>query len=187
MTGKTPFDSVYKLEAIGQKAKSPDKIAWCVEMLGDMIQSGVIAVGELSVPGLTGKGRGGRGLLDLLLYKAGLADHVLNRWPFQQGCDLEQPTTSTHAPTAIELLHACQVTAQLQEHCLTPPVAIQPSAGGPALFLQSERALHIARQRVRKLVAPEAWSRASSNKWRVSRRSRTTGQHSARQRSLFPT
>ena len=61
--GKTPFDSVYKLEAIAQKAKVPDKIAWCIEYLSWLVARELCTPGELSVANLNGKGRGGRGLL----------------------------------------------------------------------------------------------------------------------------
>ena len=57
--GKTPFDRVYKLEAIGQKIKGPAKLAWVIHALADLCQAGMATAGELSQQALTGKGRRG--------------------------------------------------------------------------------------------------------------------------------
>ena len=83
--GKTPFDSVYKLEAIAQKAKMPDKISWCIEYLAWLVTRGQCSPGELSVANLNGKGRGGRGLLDLVLYKRDILEYWLNVFPTVTG------------------------------------------------------------------------------------------------------
>ena len=55
--GKTPFDSVYKLEAIGQKVKGNAKLAWVIHALADLCKAGLATSGELSQQALTGKGR----------------------------------------------------------------------------------------------------------------------------------
>ena len=83
--GKTPFDSVYKLEAIAQKAKIADKITWCIEYLAWLVTRGQCSPGELSVANLNGKGRGGRGLLDLVLYKRDILEYWLNVFPTVTG------------------------------------------------------------------------------------------------------
>ena len=90
--GKTPFDSVYKLEAIAQKAKMPDKISWCIEYLAWLVTRGQCSPGELSVANLNGKGRGGRGLLDLLLYKRDILEYWLHVFPTVIGIPTDDVT-----------------------------------------------------------------------------------------------
>lgn len=80
LAGRSPFDSVYKMEAIITKAKDIGKISWCVAALADMVQDHLCGPGELSVRNLTGKGIGNRGVLDLLLYKKDAVEFLLKSW-----------------------------------------------------------------------------------------------------------
>ncbi len=77
---KTPFDSVYKLEAFIQKGRTAPRIAWCFGYCNDILHEDGVTPGELSIPGLTGKAKGGKGLLDLALAKYDLGQHILNVW-----------------------------------------------------------------------------------------------------------
>ena len=54
--GKTPFDSVYKLESIAMKVKGPSRLSWVIHGLADLCAAGLAQSGELSNNALTGKG-----------------------------------------------------------------------------------------------------------------------------------
>lgn len=77
---KTPWDSATKLEWVYKKAKSTDtrrRIIWLLSAVSDLVRSKTVAPGELSIAGMSGKLRGGRGMLDLLLFKLDLLDELL--------------------------------------------------------------------------------------------------------------
>ena len=81
---KTPWDSAYKLEHVARKAgRRPDlatsaRTLWLLSCINDLCNNKLVSPGELSVTALTGKGRGGKGLLDLLLFKKDLLEFFLN-------------------------------------------------------------------------------------------------------------
>lgn len=82
----TPFDSVYKLEAIIQKAKTPSLSAWCLEHIIDLVRNKKTTAPEFAVRTMTGRDSGGRGTLDLILYKhqcsVYIAQEFLEAHPF---------------------------------------------------------------------------------------------------------
>lgn len=81
---KTPWDSVYKLEHLARKAGRQQssltaaRTLWLIDLVNDLCYNRMVATGELSVANLTGKGRGGKGLLDLLLLKRDILEHLLH-------------------------------------------------------------------------------------------------------------
>jgi hypothetical protein len=48
-----------------------------VKAINDIAYNSLVAPGELSVSALTGKGRGGKGLIDLIFFKKELLEHLL--------------------------------------------------------------------------------------------------------------
>lgn len=78
---KTPWDSVSKLEWVFKKAGSSTtarrKIIWQLAAVSDLVRHRMVTPGELSISGLSGKGRGGRGVLDLVLFKLDLLDELI--------------------------------------------------------------------------------------------------------------
>jgi hypothetical protein len=94
---KTPFDSIYKLEAVarrampkrGSAAVAVDKAYFLVKGLCDYVQNGDYSGAELSVRALSGKGHGGRGLCDLLLYKQDLLRYLLHEWVEKLDLDVD--------------------------------------------------------------------------------------------------
>jgi hypothetical protein len=79
---KAPWDSVIKLEWVHKKAKGTNprrRMIWMISGINDLVRTKLVAPGELSINGLSGKGRGGgRGMLDLLLFKLDLLDEFMN-------------------------------------------------------------------------------------------------------------
>lgn len=67
---KTPFDSIYKLQAIVSRAKTPALIEWCVVYIADTWDANPESE-PVSLRFLlgTGTGAGGKGLVDLLVHK----------------------------------------------------------------------------------------------------------------------
>ena len=77
---KTPFDSVYKLEAIVKKGGTEAGVKWIIASIADAILDGKITSAEFSLKALSGKGvAGGKGYCDLALYKREIADY-LPKW-----------------------------------------------------------------------------------------------------------
>jgi hypothetical protein len=96
LTGKSPFDSVYKLEAIVSKGRGPDGTRWLVTGLADLVEDGMATPGELSVRNLTGKSMGNKGVLDVLMYKMELGSHIAHRWMTSKGFDLNSVVVVTN-------------------------------------------------------------------------------------------
>ena len=72
---KSPWDSIYKMEALlakcGKDAAGISKMEWCLAMTNDAVANKLMTSGKLSHQQLTGKHRGGtasKGFLDLLLF-----------------------------------------------------------------------------------------------------------------------
>lgn len=92
---RTPFDSIYKLEVIARRAikranvLNEDKAIWVARSLKDMVQNGDYTGAELSVRALSGKGQGGRGLVDLILYKLDIHGFLLHEWVEKLGLSQE--------------------------------------------------------------------------------------------------
>ena len=78
---RTPWDSVTKLEWVhkkaGTSATTRRKIVWQLSAINDLVRSKSVTSGELSINGLSGSKRGGRGMLDLMLFKLDLLDEFI--------------------------------------------------------------------------------------------------------------
>jgi hypothetical protein len=70
---RTPFDSIYKLQAIVSKAKAPELIGWCILYIADTWELNPESE-PVSLRFLLGTsaGNGGKGLVDLLVHKYAL-------------------------------------------------------------------------------------------------------------------
>ena len=71
---KTPFHSVYLIEAIIKRAKTEDNIAYACADICMVFRDGTLT--HLSVRDVTGKGSGGKGVVDLALYKRDIMAHI---------------------------------------------------------------------------------------------------------------
>lgn len=79
----TPWDSVFKLEWVHKKAangpNTRERIIWQLSGINDLVRTRQIVPDELCVNQLSGKGLGGgRGMLDLLLFKLDLLDDFID-------------------------------------------------------------------------------------------------------------
>jgi hypothetical protein len=97
---KTPWDSLTKLESVVKRAKEttrdvPDsrKILFQLQAVTWYCASGTVLPTELSLHTLVGKGRGHRGLLDIILFKM----DILKDWLTVQidACQLSTRCKST--------------------------------------------------------------------------------------------
>ena len=81
------FDSIYKLEAIVKRAKTPHAIRWTTAGIIDMVKAGYITAPELALRQFTGRGLpGGKGVVDLLLGKYDLGC-ALEKWAEKRNLD----------------------------------------------------------------------------------------------------
>ena len=78
---RTPWDSVTKLEWVYKKAgksiHTRRRMIWALSAITDLVRCKMVTPGELSIGGLSGAKRGGRGMLDLVLLKLDLLDALL--------------------------------------------------------------------------------------------------------------
>ena len=75
----TPFDSLYKIESIIKRAKSAENIHYVCDYIYSNFQQEQLTT--ISVRDLTGKGHGGKGLVDLALFKRDLLQQPICRAP----------------------------------------------------------------------------------------------------------
>lgn len=93
---RTPWDSIYKLEAVvnksGKDGQKAEKMEWILAMINDAVVNKVVGPGELSISALTGKGRGNgnKGFIDVILFLRELRVRLL-------GEVLETSTLPLHA------------------------------------------------------------------------------------------
>jgi hypothetical protein len=93
---QSPYNSLYKLESYTKKAGRHDMnmLIWLLEATNDMTRNDQINPAELTVNNLTGKSKGGKGFLDLLMYKRHVRDAML-------GSKLDEALTDSAAKAAI--------------------------------------------------------------------------------------
>lgn len=78
---RSPFDSIYKLEAVINKTRSSDTyMCWCLAYIAESVLVGLADAGEFSIRNLTGKGMGNKGCLDLFMMKKDLLDYILGEF-----------------------------------------------------------------------------------------------------------
>lgn len=77
--GANPLDSVTKMQLIVDKAKDAKSIEWAVELILDLAKSGALSADQCGTRALEGKlsGQGGKGLVDLMIFKLDLGNHLL--------------------------------------------------------------------------------------------------------------
>jgi hypothetical protein len=86
---KTPFQSIYTLECIIQKAGDEDDIAWTVESIVHGLDEEIYSLGDISQRNLTGKGQGGKGLVDAAVFRKRLAHFIAYTWVEKHPFDIE--------------------------------------------------------------------------------------------------
>jgi hypothetical protein len=77
-----PLDSIVKLQAIASKADTETNILWTVTLLLDFYYSKAIYLEQIGTRALQGKthNSGGKGLVDLLVYKHELLKYLMADW-----------------------------------------------------------------------------------------------------------
>ena len=77
---QSPWDSIYKLEAIVKRCSTHSGIVWALASLYDAIKNGLVTAAELAVRQLQGRRLpGGKGILDVLLAKKDVVDVMRKR------------------------------------------------------------------------------------------------------------
>jgi hypothetical protein len=67
---RSPFNSIYKMKAVVDKAGNDHgNLIWLTGSVVYAVKSQLCSSGEMTVAGLTGQGRNGRGFLDIALFK----------------------------------------------------------------------------------------------------------------------
>ena len=84
-SGTNPLEGTSKLQAVIQRARTPDKILRVVETIMDARKSGVLK----TVPALSlflgqQPGSGGKGLVEVILFKWDVAHYILHEWAQSQ-------------------------------------------------------------------------------------------------------
>ena len=74
---RSPFDSISKLQGIISKSGTPELIRWVVNCIADLYKSNQIKPGNLGHAELTGYGKGGKGLVDVLILKYQIKEYML--------------------------------------------------------------------------------------------------------------
>lgn len=76
----TPFDSIYKMVLIVQKASTPQAIRWSYQAIADLCRSGLLRGGvTASMLGAGGHGGSNIGLVSLVVFKMQLREHLINQ------------------------------------------------------------------------------------------------------------
>lgn len=71
-------------------------MAWQLAAVNDLVRSKAVSSGELSINGLSGSKRGGRGMLDVLILKLDVLDELLaNMAPMGWSADVQSRIRST--------------------------------------------------------------------------------------------
>ena len=99
---KTPWDSIYKLDALQRKTKQDgNKMAIILASVADAVLMGKVTPAELSIQALTGKHRGNKGLFDYILYLDDVRQHFFRELPtFGLTLDEQVFLTKTFADVA---------------------------------------------------------------------------------------
>ena len=74
---ENPLDSISKLQLMVNKGKTAANVEWSTLLLLDYVRSDALSADQVSTRSLQGQGSGGKGLVDLLLYKRDCRDHML--------------------------------------------------------------------------------------------------------------
>ncbi|CAE7282755.1 unnamed protein product, partial [Symbiodinium sp. CCMP2592] len=85
----SPFYSMSQLEALMAKTKDAGQLAWAVDAIKFYVDRKFATSGEMSARNLTGKTTNNRGLLDVMLEKQKMLEHLLHQWLEQQALDAE--------------------------------------------------------------------------------------------------
>jgi len=83
------LNSVYALASLCEKTKTLDKLMWVMHSLDDSLKNEYVHPGELTLRNLTGKNAGGKGLIDLFMYKKELRDYLAGPFMESKGFDYE--------------------------------------------------------------------------------------------------
>ncbi|CAK0904040.1 unnamed protein product, partial [Prorocentrum cordatum] len=72
---RSPWDSIYKLEAVVKRCSTTANITWALSVLFDALKNGLLTAPEIALRQLQGKGMpGNKGILDLFMAKKDVAE-----------------------------------------------------------------------------------------------------------------
>ena len=77
---ESPLNSAYTMQSFVQKTRTLDNLLWALSGLEDILKTKLTFPNELTNKALTGKNAGGKGLIDLLLYKKEFGEHMIGKW-----------------------------------------------------------------------------------------------------------
>jgi hypothetical protein len=93
-SGTNPLEGTTKLQAVISKARTPDRILLVVESILDSLRAGLLTHPP-PLAAFTGSlpSSGGKGLVDLIIYKFELSHYLLHEWVVQHAFPAEQLIT----------------------------------------------------------------------------------------------
>ena len=89
---KTPFQSIYTLECILCKARDEGEIAWTLASLLFGLHEDMYSLADITQRRLTGKGQGGKGLVDVAMFRKRFGIFVAFTWVEKHEFDIEVKT-----------------------------------------------------------------------------------------------
>ena len=95
----SPLNNVYTLESLAIKTKTLEPLLWCLDGIHDLLAAKFTSPSELTLRAMTGKNCGGKGLIDLLMYKEEVAKWITTGWVESHNIEAE----------AKLLLHRCML------------------------------------------------------------------------------
>ena len=85
----SPFNSIYRLQSIINKAKTLEQRVWVIEGIAARIADGTIISTDITQATLTGSSRNEKGLVDLLLMKQEILRWIEQSWMVKQSMSQE--------------------------------------------------------------------------------------------------
>ena len=86
---RSPFNSIYRLQSIINKAKTLEQRVWVIEGIAARIADGTIISTDITQATLTGSSRNEKGLVDLLLIKQEILRWIEQSWMVKQSMSQE--------------------------------------------------------------------------------------------------
>ena len=83
------LNHAYVLESLVQKTGNDENLMWSLTGIHDVLHAKLVKPEELTNRAMTGKNAGGRGLIDLLLYKKEVCDYLIGRWSDENRIDVD--------------------------------------------------------------------------------------------------
>ncbi len=77
---RSPFNSIYKLQRVVDKAKTPEQRCWLINGICDWVGQGLVPATDFTFEALAGRGKSDKGFIDLLLVKLDLLSWFATRF-----------------------------------------------------------------------------------------------------------